>query len=72
MKENYILQEGQHPLTGQRAANFRLMVNQWAERRLMMLIFAMEKLNIHHISTSGSCTYVTTSTKPSYQFVLPK
>ena len=29
------LQEGQHPLTGQRAANFRLLANQWAERRLM-------------------------------------
>jgi len=26
-------QEGQHPLTGQRAANFRLLANQWAERR---------------------------------------
>jgi len=23
------LQEGQHPLTGQRAANFRLLANQW-------------------------------------------
>ena len=30
------LQEGQHPLTGQRAANFRLLANQWAERRLVM------------------------------------
>jgi len=29
------LQEGQHPLTGQRAANFRLLANQWAERRLV-------------------------------------
>jgi len=28
-------QEGQHPLTGQRAANFRLLANQWAEHRLM-------------------------------------
>ena len=28
-------QEGQHPLTGQRAANFRLPANQWAERRLV-------------------------------------
>jgi len=28
-------QEGQHPLTGQRAANFRLMANQSAERRLV-------------------------------------
>ena len=27
-------QEGQHPLTGQRAANFSLLANQWAERRL--------------------------------------
>jgi len=27
--------EGQHPLTGQRAANFRLLANQWAERRLV-------------------------------------
>jgi len=25
----------QHPLTGQRAANFRLLANQWAERRLV-------------------------------------
>jgi len=24
----YVLQEGQHPLTGQRAANFRLLANQ--------------------------------------------
>jgi len=31
-----IKQEGQHPLTGQRAANFRLLANQWAERRLVM------------------------------------
>jgi len=30
-----IVQEGQHPLTGQRAANFRLLANQWAERRLV-------------------------------------
>jgi len=29
------LQEGQHPLTGQRAASFRLVANQWAERRLV-------------------------------------
>ena len=29
-------QEGQHPLTGQRAANFRLLANQWAERRLVI------------------------------------
>ena len=29
------VQEGQHPLTGQRAANFRLLANQWAERRLV-------------------------------------
>jgi len=28
-------QEGQHPLAGQRAANFRLLANQWAERRLV-------------------------------------
>jgi len=28
-------QEGQHPLTGQRSANFRLLANQWAERRLV-------------------------------------
>ena len=28
-------QEGQHPLTEQRAANFRLLANQWAERRLV-------------------------------------
>ena len=28
-------QEGQHPLTGHRAANFRLLANQWAERRLV-------------------------------------
>jgi len=28
-------QEGQHPLTWQRAANFRLLANQWAERRLV-------------------------------------
>jgi len=28
-------QEGQHPLTGQCAANFRLLANQWAERRLV-------------------------------------
>jgi len=28
-------QEGQHPLTGQRAANFRLLANQWAELRLV-------------------------------------
>jgi len=106
--------EGQHPLTGQRAANFRLLANQWAERRLVtqrhhscrsmrrsvcnagafnagrplcvqisrersyplpiysyhskgnwlrynfaadsfyiMLIFALDKLNMRHISTSG-------------------
>jgi len=29
-------QEGHHLLTGQRAANFRLLANQWAERRLVM------------------------------------
>jgi len=29
------IQEGQHPLTGQRAADFRLLANQWAERRLV-------------------------------------
>jgi len=29
------LQEGQHPLTGQRADNFRRLANQWAERRLV-------------------------------------
>jgi len=28
-------EEGQHPLTGQRAANFRLSGHQWAERRLV-------------------------------------
>jgi len=28
-------QEGQHPLTGQCAVNFRLLANQWAERRLV-------------------------------------
>jgi len=28
------VQEGQHPLTGQRAANFRLLANQWAARKL--------------------------------------
>ena len=33
---NLTLQEGQHPLTRQRAANFRLLANQWAERRLVM------------------------------------
>jgi len=27
--------EGQHPLTGQHIANFRLVANQWAERRLV-------------------------------------
>jgi len=32
---NYGEQEGQHPLTGQRAANFRLLTNHWAERRLV-------------------------------------
>jgi len=30
-----LLQEGQHPLTGQRAANFRLLANQWSKRRLV-------------------------------------
>jgi len=30
-----IKQEGQHPLTGQCAASFRLLANQWAERRLV-------------------------------------
>jgi len=29
-------QEGKHPLRGQRAANFRLLANQWAERSLVM------------------------------------
>ena len=29
------IQEGQHPLTGQRAANIRLLANQWSERRLV-------------------------------------
>jgi len=29
------VQEGQYPLTGQRAPNFRLLVNQWAQRRLV-------------------------------------
>ena len=29
------IQEGQHPLTGHRAANFRLLANQWVERRLV-------------------------------------
>ena len=108
------IQEGQHPLTGQRATNFRLLANQWAKHRLVtqwsygcramrrsvcnrgasnagrslcvqiwrgrsyplpiywyhsrgswlrynfaadsfyiMLIFALDKLNIRHISTSG-------------------
>ena len=28
-------QEGQHPLTGQHAANFRLLANQWAKCRLV-------------------------------------
>jgi len=28
-------QEGRHPLTGQRAVNFRLLANQWAQRRLV-------------------------------------
>ena len=28
-------QEGQRPLTGQRAANFRLVANQWADRRVV-------------------------------------
>jgi len=31
-----VLQEGLHALTGQRAANFRLMANQLDERRLVM------------------------------------
>jgi len=30
-----ISQEGQHPLTGQHAANFRLLANQWEECRLV-------------------------------------
>ena len=30
-----VIQEGQHPLTGQRAANFRLLANKWSERRLV-------------------------------------
>jgi len=29
-------QEGQHPLTGQTAANFRLLANQFAKRRIVM------------------------------------
>ena len=33
--ENREEQEGQHPLTGQSAANFRLLANQSAERRLV-------------------------------------
>jgi len=32
---NWIIQEAQHPLTGQRAANFRQLANQWAECRLV-------------------------------------
>jgi len=28
-------QEGQHPVTGQRSANFRILAKQWAERRLV-------------------------------------
>jgi len=27
--------DGQHPLTGQRAANFRLLANQWAKCRIV-------------------------------------
>jgi len=30
-----VKQEGQHPLTGRRVANFRLLANQSAERRLV-------------------------------------
>ena len=33
--DKYEQLEGQHPLTGQRAANFRLLANQRAERRLV-------------------------------------
>jgi len=33
---NHIIQEGQHLLTGQCAANFRLLADQWAGRRLVM------------------------------------
>jgi len=33
--EQPFVQEGQRPLTGQRAANFRLLANQWAERWLV-------------------------------------
>jgi len=33
--QHSIIQEGKHPLTGQRAANFRLLANQWAKRRLV-------------------------------------
>jgi len=33
--EDRIRQEGQHPLTGQRAANSRLLANQWSVRRLV-------------------------------------
>jgi len=29
---SWLWQEGQHPLTGQRAANFSLLANQWAEQ----------------------------------------
>jgi len=33
--ESLFQQEGRHPLTGQRAANFRPLANQRAERRLV-------------------------------------
>ena len=33
--QRYVQQEGQHLPTGQRAANFRLLANQWAKRRLV-------------------------------------
>jgi len=42
-------QEGVHPLTGQRAANFRLLANQWVERRLVtqwqLTVFYITKLD---------------------------
>jgi len=51
-------QEGQHPLTWQRAANFRLLANQWAERRLVTLWFhgcrAMRR-SVCNAHTSNGC-----------------
>ena len=35
ISHKYGQQEGQHPLTGERAANFRLLANQWAKHRLV-------------------------------------